>query len=42
MTYVLYSQQQPDLKQLKGSGNKYGRDLEQVFGVSAAPPEDVG
>jgi hypothetical protein len=39
---VLNSQQQPDLKQLKGSEKKYGRDLEQVFGISTAPPEDVG
>ena len=42
MIYVLYSRQQPNLEQLKRSENTYGRDLEQVFGVSAALPQDVG
>jgi integrase/recombinase XerC/integrase/recombinase XerD len=29
-------------KRLKKSQNRHGRALEQVFGVSAAPPQDVG
>ena len=30
------------LKRARRARNKYGRDLEQVFGISARPPEDVG
>ena len=37
---MLYSQQRPGLKQLKRSEKKYGRNLERVFGISAAQFEE--